>query len=149
VVAARDSRAGLDATVSDDEEGKAGPQAVQRLTIFQRKDKNDDERSDGLTVKGQLAACRDSLMAGMRSATRGPAPNERASSLMRACLDLVEHLTRQATEVSVAEVNTTLGVLDQAMRDMENEGLEAHPSTAALRNAIARLQVLKQEMAVK
>jgi len=102
-----------------------------------------------VTIKGQLTACRDSLMAGMRAATRGPAPNERASTLLRACLDLVEHLTRQAKEVSIGDVNTTLGVLDQAIRDMENEGLEAHASTIALRNALARLHALKSEMAVK
>ena len=88
-------------------------------------------------------------MAGMRAASRGATPNERAGTLLRACLDLVEHMTRQAKEVSVAEVNTTLGVLDQAMRDLENEGLEAHASTIALRNAIERLQALKSEMVVK
>src|SRR5688572_32297605 len=52
-----------------------------------------------VTVKSQLTACRDSLMAGMRAATRGAAPNERAERILRACLDLVEHLTRQAKEV--------------------------------------------------
>ena len=102
-----------------------------------------------MTVKSQLTACRDSLMAGMRAATRGAAPNTRAEAILRACLDLVEHLARQAKEVSVAEVNTTLGVLDQAVRDMENEGLEAHAATTALRNAKERLLALKQEMAVK
>jgi hypothetical protein len=88
-------------------------------------------------------------MAGMRAATRGAAPNSRAEAILRACLDLVEHLTRQAKEVSVAEVDTTLRVLDQAVRDMENEGLEAHASTTALRNAKERLLALKQELAVK
>lgn len=102
-----------------------------------------------MTVKGQLTACRDSLMAGMRAATRGPAPSERASTLLRACLDLVEHMARQAKEVSVGEVNTTLGVLDQAIRDLENDGLEAHASTTALRNAVGKMQALKAEMVVK
>ncbi|MCC7416002.1 MAG: hypothetical protein IT176_02590 [Acidobacteria bacterium] len=88
-------------------------------------------------------------MAGMRAATRGPSPNDRASTILRACLDLVEHMTRQAAEVSVAEVNTTLGVLDQAVRDMENDGLETHASTIAVRNAKDRLLALKQEMVVK
>ncbi len=102
-----------------------------------------------MTVKGQLTACRDSLMAGMRAATRSAAPSERASAILRACLDLVEHMTRQAKEVSVGEVDTTLRVLDQAVRDMEAEGLESHAATTALRNAKERLLALKQEMAVK
>jgi hypothetical protein len=88
-------------------------------------------------------------MAGMRAATRGAAPNDRAEAILRACLDLVEHMARQAKEVSVGEVDTTLRVLDQAVRDMENEGLEAHASTTALRNAKERLIALKQEMVVK
>ena len=88
-------------------------------------------------------------MAGMRAASRGPTPSEKASQILRACLDLVEHLARESKEVSVDQVNTTLGVLDQAVRDLENAGLEAHASTTALRNAKERLVALKQEMAVK
>ena len=88
-------------------------------------------------------------MAGMRAASRGAAPNQRAEAILRACLDLVEHMERQAKEASVAEVTTTLGVLDQAVRDLENEGLEAHASTTAIRNAKERLLALKQEIAVK
>ena len=102
-----------------------------------------------MSVKSQLTGCRDALMAGMRAATRGAAPSEKAVAILRACLDLVEHMNLQAKEVSVAEVNTTLGVLDQAVRDMENAGLEAHASTTALRNAKERLVGLKQEMGVK
>ena len=89
------------------------------------------------------------MMAGMRAATRGVAPNEKAEKILRACLDLVEHMTGQANEVSFAEVTTTLGVLDQAVRDLEHEGLEAHAATTAVRNAKERLVALKQEMAVK
>jgi hypothetical protein len=88
-------------------------------------------------------------MAGMRAATRGAAPNEKAEVIVRACLDLVEHMNLQAKEVSVDEVNTTLRVLDQAVRDMETAGLEAHAATGAIRNAKERLIALKHEMAVK
>src|SRR5688500_362137 len=111
---------------------------------------SNDERSESfMTVKSQLNACRDSLMAGMRAATRGPAPSDRAEAILRACLDLVEHMSRQSKEVSVGEVDTTLRVHDQAVRDIDNEGLEAHAPTTALRNAKERLIALKQEMAVK
>jgi hypothetical protein len=102
-----------------------------------------------VTVKSQLTGCRDALMAGMRAATRGVAPSEKAEKILRACLDLVEHMTGQAHEVSVAEVTTTLGVLDQAVRDLEEVGLEMHASTTAVRNAKERLVALKQEMALK
>ena len=59
-------------------------------------------------------------MAGMRAATRGPAPSERASTLLRACLDLVEPVRGQPRRTSRrCDVETTLGVLDQAIRDLE------------------------------
>ena len=72
-----------------------------------------------MTVKGQLHACRDSLMAGMRAASRGSSPNPRAEPLLRACLDLVEHLVRQSLDVTSAEVETTLAVLERAFAELE------------------------------
>jgi hypothetical protein len=54
-------------------------------------------------------------MAGMRAASRGATPNPRAEPLLRACLDLVEHLVRQSLEVTTAEVETTLAVLENAI----------------------------------
>src|SRR5665213_3244908 len=138
MAAARDSGLGFDAAVSEDEKRKAGPQAVQRLT-----------RGDGsVTVKSQLTACRDSLMAGMRAASRGATPDERAGTLLRACLDLVEHMARQSSEVSVTEVNTTLNVLEQALGEMERDA-EPNAASIALRNAIGRLQALRSEIGVK
>jgi hypothetical protein len=101
-----------------------------------------------VTVKGQLTACRDSLMAGMRAAARGATPDERAGTLLRACLDLVEHLTGEAKEVSVAEVNTTLNVLEQALNELERDA-EPNAASVALRNAIGRLQALRAEISVK
>jgi hypothetical protein len=101
-----------------------------------------------VTVKSQLTACRDSLMAGMRAAGRGAVPDERAATLLRACLDLVEHLTGEAKEVSVSEVNTTLNVLNQALSEMERDA-EPNAASGALRNAIGRLQVLRTEISAR
>ena len=88
VAAARDSGVGLDAPISEDEEGEAGPQAVlrlKRLTVLT------------MSVKGQLNASRDFLMAGMRAVrARFDTPTQQAGKLLRACLDLVEHLERQS-----------------------------------------------------
>ena len=67
-----------------------------------------------MSIKGQLNASRDFLMAGMRAAARGSAPNQQAERLMRACLDLVEHLARQSENVTTSEVETTLGVMTRA-----------------------------------
>jgi hypothetical protein len=87
-------------------------------------------------------------MAGMRAASRGATPDERAGTLLRACLDLVEHLTGEAKEVSVAEVNTTLNVLEQALNELERDA-EPNAASVALRNAIGRLQALRAEISVK
>ncbi|HWF83517.1 MAG TPA: hypothetical protein VG222_01650 [Vicinamibacterales bacterium] len=84
-------------------------------------------------------------MAGMRAAARGATPDQRAGTLLRACLDLVEHMTNQATGVTVTEVNTTLNVLEQALSEMERDA-EPNAASVALRNAIGRLQGLRAEI---
>ena len=101
-----------------------------------------------MTVKGQLHACRDSLMAGMRAALRGAAPNPRAEPLLRACLDLVEHLVRQSLDVTTAEVETTLAVLERAYGEHEdgNDSETMNPASVALKNAIGRLRSLRLEL---
>ena len=99
-----------------------------------------------MTVKGQLHACRDSLMAGMRASSRGAAPNERAATLLRACLDLVEHLVRQSLDVKSGEVETTLAVLEQAYAELEAEIGATHAVSVSLRNAIGKLKALRIEM---
>lgn len=91
-------------------------------------------------------------MAGMRAASRGAAPNPRAEPLLRACLDLVEHLVRQSLDVTTAEVETTLAVLEQAFGELEGgAGAEAamNPASVALRNAIGRLKALRLELGAK
>jgi hypothetical protein len=102
-----------------------------------------------MTVKGQLHACRDSLMAGMRAASRGTVPSVKAEPLLRACLDLVEHLVRQSLDVTSAEVETTLGVLEQAYGEMEADAGATHGATVALKNAIGRLKALRLELAAR
>src|SRR5215208_2586287 len=99
-----------------------------------------------MSVKGQLHSTRDSLMAGMRAASRGTAPNPKAEALLRACLDLVEHLVRQSLDVTTAEVETTLGVMERAYGEMEDDAGTAHGSTVALKNAIGRLKALRLEL---
>jgi hypothetical protein len=99
-----------------------------------------------MSIKGQLIACRDALMAGMRATSRVSPPNEKAEKLLRACLDLVEHLSGQSLAVTTAEVETTLGVLEQAYAELENE---QGPATVALKNAIGRLRALRLEIDTK
>ena len=88
-------------------------------------------------------------MAGMRAASRGAVVNPKAEALIRACMDLVEHLVRQSLDVTTAEVETTLGVLDQAYGEMETEVGSTHGATVALKNAIGRLRALRLELTAK
>jgi hypothetical protein len=99
-----------------------------------------------MSVKGQLIACRDALMAGMRATSRVASPNQKVEQLLRACLDLVEHLSGQSMAVTTVEVETTLGVLEQAYAELESE---QGPATAALKNAIGRLRALRLEIDAK
>ena len=99
-----------------------------------------------MSIKGQLNASRDFLMAGMRAAARGSTPNQQAERLLRACLDLVEHLARQSENVTTAEVETTLGVMTRAAAELEQDEA-ASAVLAAVRNAIGRMQTLRTEIA--
>jgi hypothetical protein len=88
-------------------------------------------------------------MAGMRAASRSSVPSPKAEALLRACLDLVEHLVRQSLDVTTAEVETTLGVLERAYGEMDVEVGSAHGATVALKNAIGRLKALRIELTAK
>jgi hypothetical protein len=99
-----------------------------------------------MSVKGQLHACRDSLMAGMRATARASTPNPKAEALLRACMDLVEHLVRQSLDVTAAEVETTLNVVENAYAEMEAEVGATNAATTALKNAIGRLRALRLEI---
>src|SRR6185295_18392022 len=102
-----------------------------------------------MSVKGQLNACRDSLMAGMRATSRGAAPNPKAEGLLRACMDLVEHLAGQSMDVTTAEVETTLGVLENAYGELDAEVGATNPATVSMKNAIGRLRALRLEIGAK
>ena len=91
-------------------------------------------------------------MAGMRAASRGATPNPRAEPLLRACLDLVEHLVRQSLDVTTAEVETTLAVLERAYGELEGEAAAVaamNPASVALKNAIGKLKALRIELSAK
>ena len=91
-------------------------------------------------------------MAGMRAASRGAAPNPKAEPLLRACLDLVEHLVRQSLDVTTAEVETTLAVLERAFSELEGEtapDAAMNPASVALKNAIGKLKALRIELGAK
>lgn len=91
-------------------------------------------------------------MAGMRAASRGASPHPKAEPLLRACLDLVEHLVRQSLDVTSAEVETTLAVLERAYGELEDGSGDAavmNPASVALKNAIGRLKALRLELTAK
>ena len=93
-----------------------------------------------MSVKGQLNACRDSLMAGMRARravphrTRRPrgssAPAWISSSISRG----------QSANVTTAEVETTLGVCTSRPYGGAGQprSARANAATVALKNAIGR-----------
>jgi hypothetical protein len=86
-------------------------------------------------------------MAGMRAAVRSSAPDPKGAELLRACLDLVEHLARQSLDVTTAEVETTLAVLERAFAELGDDAAGA--VSVALKNAIGKLRALKLEMTAK
>jgi len=85
-------------------------------------------------------------MAGMRATARASTPNPKAEALLRACMDLVEHLVRQSLDVTAAEVETTLNVVENAHAEMEAEVGATNAATTALKNAIGRLRALRLEI---
>jgi SUMO ligase MMS21 Smc5/6 complex component len=105
--------------------------------------------SSTMSVKGQLTASRDFLMAAIRASTRGATPNEHAGKVLQACLQLIEQLTRKADLLSADEVQTALDVLTRAAHELDDETPRTTAIVAALRNAIGRLQALRTEIATK
>ena len=88
-------------------------------------------------------------MAGMRAASRGATPNAQAGKVIRACLDLVERLAQQPDIVTATDVETTLGVLRQAAKELDDETAATSAVEASIQNAIGRLQTLRTEITVK
>ena len=97
-----------------------------------------------MSVKGQLRACSDFLMVGMRAAER--ANSENSKRIVRQCMDYVELLVRSAENVKAPEVETTLNFVNKAAAELQADEASAAAVIAALRNAIGRLQALRAEM---
>ena len=64
-------------------------------------------------------------------------------------MDLVEHLAGQSMDVTTAEVETTLSVLDNAYAELDAEVGATNAATVALKNAIGRLRALRLEIGTK
>jgi len=102
-----------------------------------------------MSVKGQLTASRDFVMAAIRASPRGATPNEPAGKVLQACLELIEQLVRKAELVSADEVTTALDVLTRAAHELDDETPRTTAIVAAMRNAIGRMQALRSEIATK
>ena len=98
-----------------------------------------------MSVKGQLRACTDFLMVGMRAAER--ANSDSGQKLVRACMDHVEFLVRQSENVKAPEVEATAALLTKAAAELQAEEGGANAIVSALRNAIGRLHALRDELA--
>jgi hypothetical protein len=99
-----------------------------------------------MTIKSQLHACREALMAGLRAAERADVPDTRVMATLRACLDVVEHLEHWSDEVSASQVDTALAVVERAAVEFGTEPVAAHAVLVAVRNAVGRLQRLRTEL---
>ena len=97
-----------------------------------------------MSVKGQLRACSDFLMVGMRAAER--ANSEASKRIVRQCMDYVELLVRSSENVKTLEVETTLTFVNKAAAELQADEASATAVIAALRNAVGRLQALRTEM---
>ena len=99
-----------------------------------------------MSVKGQLHACRDVLLVAMKKAERF----DRAHSvkLIRACMDLVEHMEHGADKLTHNELDTTLTVLTQATKEVDDKSPVAPALVASLKNVTSRLETLRTDIPV-
>jgi hypothetical protein len=100
-----------------------------------------------MSIKSQLTASRDFLMAGMRASARVSTQNPQAEKVLRACLDMVETLVRQPENITLPDVEKTLAVLHQAATELDDETAATSAFVASIRNAAGRLQSLRSELA--
>jgi hypothetical protein len=98
-----------------------------------------------MTAKGQLHACVDSLMVGVRAAERAAVPDPRVLATLRACLDVVERLEQSAADVTASQLVIALGVVNQAVVELRRAPALAPAVLGAVRNAVDRLQRLHAE----
>jgi len=75
---------------------------------------------------------------------------ERQTSVqvLRACLDLIEHMEHTADKVTHNELDLTLKVLTQAAKDVDDKSSVVPALIAAVKNAIGRLETLRTEIPV-
>ena len=99
-----------------------------------------------MSVKGQLHTCRDVLLVAMRKAERFE--RETSVNVLRACLDLVEHMEHTADKVTQNEIDLTLKVFNQALKDVDDKSPVAPALIGAVKNAIGRLESLRTEITV-
>jgi len=97
-----------------------------------------------MSVKGQLHACRDVLMVAMKKAEKFE--KTPAVKLLRACLDLVEHMEHAGEKAGLAELEMTVTVLTQASKEIDDKSHIAPALIAAIKNAIGRLESLRSEI---
>ena len=97
-----------------------------------------------MSVKGQLHTCRDVLLAAMKKAERFE--REVSVKVIRGCLDLVEHMEHTADKVTQNELDVTLRVLNQAVKDVDDKSAVAPALVGALTNAIGRLESVRTEI---
>ena len=97
-----------------------------------------------MSVKGQLRACTDFLMVGMKAAEREN--SDEGKKLIRACMDHVELLVRLSENVKLTDVENTIPLINKSAAELHSD--EVSPAiVSALRNAIGRLHALREELA--
>jgi hypothetical protein len=98
-----------------------------------------------MSTKGQLRACSDFLMVGMKAAERSN--SEIGQKLVRACMDHLELLVRQSENVKAGDVEATAALLTKAAAELQADAGSGNAIVSALRNAIERLHALRAELA--
>jgi hypothetical protein len=99
-----------------------------------------------MSVKGQLHTCRDVLLVAMKKAERFE--RQTSVNVLRACLDLIEHMEHTADKVTQNEIDLTLKVIKQAVKDVDDKSPVAPALVAAVKNAVSRLETLRAEIPV-
>lgn len=99
-----------------------------------------------MSVKGQLHTCRDVLLVAMKKAERFD--RQTSVNVLRACLDLIEHMEHTADKVTQNEIDLTLKVIKQAVKDVDDKSPVAPALVAAVKNAVSRLETLRAEIPV-
>jgi len=90
-----------------------------------------------MSFNSRIRACRDALIVALRAAER--AADERALTLVRACLDIVEYLEHQPAATD-ENAQMALSVLERADAELVTVPARTPAVRAALRKALDKLQ---------